>query len=155
MREVPAHLPIDPDIATPRPPSRQAPFGIIDLSLVGVGGALGTLARYGAQLHWPDLDGHFPVTIFIVNVSGSFLLGVILSTLIHHNKMASPRLFLCVGLLGGWTTMSSLAVRIDTSLSAHHYLLGTTNAIVSLVAGGIATTVGIWVTQRRWREVRS
>ena len=155
MRGASSPLPIDPDLATPKPPAARAPFGIFDLSLVGVGGALGTLARYLTQLHWPDRDGHFPLTIFIVNVSGSFLLGAILSMLIRHNKMAGPRLFVCVGVLGGWTTMSTLAVRVDTSLSAHHYLLAIAYAIASVFAGGLAVCVGIWVTQRRWRAGRS
>ena len=148
IRGTEVHLPIDPDLATPKPPSTRAPFGPVELGLVGLGGTLGTLARYEAQLHWPDLNGHFPWTIFVVNVSGSLLLGAILSALVRLDRMGGARLFACVGVLGGWTTMSTLAVRIDTAVSSHHFSLALTYAATSLTAGVVASGVGMWFTHR-------
>lgn len=146
------HLPIDPDLAAPRQPGLRTRFGFLDLSLVGLGGAIGTFARYEAQLRWPDLNGHFPLTIFIVNISGSFLLGVIVSVLVRLNRIGGLGLFSCVGVLGGWTTMSTLAVRVDTSVSAHHFMLAGSYAVTSLFAGALAAGAGVWSAHRLLQE---
>jgi CrcB protein len=83
-----------------------------------------------------------------VNISGSLLLGAILSALVRLDRMGGPRLFACVGILGGWTTMSTLAVRIDTAFSSHRFLLALTYATTSLIAGVVAAAVGMWSTHR-------
>jgi fluoride exporter len=73
------------------------------------GAGLGGLARYVAGT-WimQKYAGRFPLGTFIINVSGSFLIGVLM-TLLTERWQPHPnwRLFLVVGVLGGYTTFSS------------------------------------------------
>ena len=81
--------------------------------LVGVGGALGAMARHGvnALVHQRLLSARFPVGIFVVNVAGSFAIGL-LAGLLASNRLSwgsSARTFVIVGVLGGFTTFSSFS----------------------------------------------
>lgn len=82
------------------------------LLCVGLGGALGSIARYllgGAILHrFPDLK--FPLGTFTVNILGCLLIGV-LAGLAEKRGILSPeaRLFLITGICGGFTTFSAFA----------------------------------------------
>lgn len=79
--------------------------------LVGIGGFLGSLARYWMG-GWVQAlrDGDFPHGTLAVNALGSFVLGVIV-TLAFERGMLDPdvRLFLGVGVCGGFTTMSTFS----------------------------------------------
>lgn len=77
--------------------------------IVLAGAGLGGLARYLAG-SWIMLKygGRFPLGTLIVNVSGSFLVGVVMTLLTQRlNPHPYWRLFLVVGILGGYTTFSS------------------------------------------------
>jgi fluoride exporter len=77
---------------------------------VALGGALGSLARHGVNLATVQAFGRSaPYATFVVNMSGSFLIGV-LAGLVGASRWAPAptlRLFVFVGLLGGYTTFSS------------------------------------------------
>ena len=118
------------------------------MSLVGLGGALGTLARYACAQTWPDRSGHFPLTIFLVNVSGALLIGALLTWLSRAGRMDSPRLFCSVGVLGGWTTMSTFAIGFDELLAHRHPAIALLYAASTLITGAIATGFGISVATR-------
>lgn len=112
-------------------------------ALVAVGGAVGTLTRYGIA---ESLTAHhlFPLATFLVNVSGSFLLGMLLGALLARNRDPYDlRLLLGTGLLGGYTTYSSLAVETDTLVRGDHVALGLTYAIGSVLAGLVAALAGV------------
>ncbi|TWI06368.1 fluoride efflux transporter CrcB [Aerolutibacter ruishenii] len=104
-----------------------------NLLLVGAGGFLGSIARYGVTLALgAPADGAFPTATFIVNAVGSAAIGFLLGMSLD-GPMASPaaRLFLITGVLGGFTTFSAFGVetfmllrRGDTGLAAL-YVVGT------------------------------
>ncbi len=105
----------------------------MDRSLVVLAGAgLGGLARYAAGT-WimAKYGGRFPLGTLIINVTGSFLIGVLM-TLLTERLHPHPnwRLFLVVGILGGYTTFSSFeyetyqAVREGARLMGMLYLTG-------------------------------
>ena len=79
--------------------------------LVGLGGALGSMARHGLNhlVHQNAISSTFPIGIFAVNVLGSVVIGagagLVASGRWHVSYEA--RMFLVVGLLGGFTTFSS------------------------------------------------
>ena len=79
-----------------------------NLVVVGAGGALGALARYGVTL-WANtrFDAAFPVGTLAINVSGSFTIGLVaaLSMAFAWNEQA--RLFIAMGFLGAFTTFST------------------------------------------------
>ena len=79
--------------------------------LLVAGGAIGTLARYSISRisgHW--LGTEFPWGTLMVNIGGSFLIGLIWGILQNFPSDHGIRLFLMVGLMGGFTTFSSFSL---------------------------------------------
>jgi len=81
------------------------------LALVAVGGAAGSVLRYltnGLAVRWLGLD--FPYGTLIVNVVGSFLIGLVQALADEAAVFPEPaRLFLSVGVMGGFTTYSAFS----------------------------------------------
>jgi len=81
------------------------------LALVAVGGAAGSVLRYltnGLAARWLGLD--FPYGTLIVNVVGSFLIGLVQALADEAAVLPEPaRLFLSVGVMGGFTTYSAFS----------------------------------------------
>lgn len=81
------------------------------LLLVAVGGAAGSVLRYvtsGLAIRWLGLD--FPYGTLIVNVVGSFLIGLVQALADEARVIPEPaRLFLSVGVMGGFTTYSAFS----------------------------------------------
>jgi len=74
-----------------------------------VGGALGTLARYYVTGRISDWYGPGALGVFVVNIAGSFLIGLFLTLATERYLWPSElRLLIAVGFLGGFTTFSSL-----------------------------------------------
>lgn len=155
-------LPIDPDLepddarapSTSHHPhtaeSRAARAPWVLVAVFG-GGALGTLARYAVEQAWSQPATHFPTTIFLVNTSGAFLLGVVLTMLLErhpsHGRIWRP--LLCTGVLGGWTTYSSLVVGADTLAKSGHVVVGAGYVAITLVCGVVAIALGIGLGRAR------
>lgn len=80
----------------------------MNVLLVAAGGAIGAAARYLVGL-WlaARLGPDFPWGTFFVNVTGSFLIGIVLTLVEGGTLPAGARLFLAVGIMGGYTTFSS------------------------------------------------
>ena len=79
---------------------------------VAMGGALGSVARFGVWRAWPTTPGAFPVPTLTVNLVGSFAIGLIYMW-ISSRGATSPdaaRLFWMTGVLGGFTTYSAFAL---------------------------------------------
>src|SRR5215510_2275785 len=76
------------------------------VALVGLGGALGAVARYLLGL-WiaTRVSPDFPWSTFFINISGSFLIGVFLGLASAGQISNEARLFLEVGVFGGYTTL--------------------------------------------------
>ncbi|HWD98818.1 MAG TPA: fluoride efflux transporter CrcB [Bryobacteraceae bacterium] len=82
---------------------------LIRCLLVLGGGAVGSLARYLATLAISEhYDGHFPLWTFLINITGSFLIGLLM-VLLDREDLLHPnfRPLLVTGFLGGYTTFSS------------------------------------------------
>lgn len=78
---------------------------------VGIGGLIGTVARYGlSNFAVARFGSGFPVGTFFINVSGSFLLGLFLAALAARGAADGWRLFLAVGFCGGYTTFSTYSM---------------------------------------------
>ena len=79
--------------------------------LVAFGGALGSVARYGASRLWPASPGGWPVPTLTVNLLGSFAIGLIYMYVAARGASAdNARLFWMTGVLGGFTTYSAFAL---------------------------------------------
>ena len=87
-------------------------MGLQAFMLVGAGGAMGAMARYGVGL-WLKSAHAFPWATVSVNVVGSLLMGLVMGWLARPGATAEPmRLFLAVGLLGGFTTFSAFSMDV-------------------------------------------
>lgn len=118
--------------------------------LVGLGGFIGANARFVvARLVGAAFETRFPLGTFVINVSGSFLLGV-LGTVIALKVMPNSeamRLALGVGFLGAFTTFSTFEFETHALLEDGSWLLATTNMIASLCVGLLALRAGIVVVK--------
>lgn len=78
--------------------------------LVAAGGALGSVLRYLAQILLKDFSTAFPFNTFLVNIVGCFIIGYVFAGFSKTPGFDQLRLFLVIGILGGFTTFSSFAV---------------------------------------------
>ena len=116
---------------------------------VGLGGALGTLARYLLDVTLITGPGHFPATTLLINLSGSLAIGFLVpltDTVSARSprsaRSALARPFLVVGFLGGWTTYSTLAVEAVLLGKSDHVGLAAAYLAASLVGGLALVTLG-------------
>ncbi|WP_026792860.1 fluoride efflux transporter CrcB [Pleomorphomonas oryzae] len=87
-------------------------MSLVPLFLVAVGGALGSVCRYLVGVGAGRLLGAgFPFGTIIVNIVGSFIMGLFIELLALKFDGSEPlRLFVAVGILGGFTTLSSFSL---------------------------------------------
>ena len=115
-----------------------------DLLLVGMGGFIGAASRYGVTLAVSRLLGQpsFPWGVLTVNVLGSLLIGVLAG--IAETRQIGPgaRLFLFVGILGGFTTFSAITNDTLTLLRNAAYLSAAANVLLTVALGLAAVAVG-------------
>jgi CrcB protein len=118
--------------------------------LVGLGGFIGANTRFVvARLVGGLFETKFPLGTFVINVSGSFLLGV-LGTLVSQKVMPtseSMRLALGVGFLGAFTTFSTFEFETHALFDDGSWLTATTNMFASLLVGLLAVRAGILVAK--------
>lgn len=115
------------------------------LMLVAAGGAIGSALRYLIGL-WTvrQFGATFPWHTLVVNIAGAFLLGVIVA-LTAGRGMAGVqwRLFLGVGMMGGFTTFSALSLESMELLANGAFASGALNILGSGVAGVAAVVAGL------------
>ena len=118
---------------------------LVNVLLVAVGGGLGAAARYLAGL-WivARLGADFPWGTLFVNVTGSFLIGIILVLVEGGELPPGTRLFLAVGVLGGYTTFSSFSYETLQLLGGEGSLGPVLfNAFGQLLVGLLAVYLGV------------
>jgi len=114
------------------------------LGAIALGGFLGGEARYLLGLAFPTARDGFPATTFAINVSGSFILALLLVLILEvwpPTKYLRP--LLCTGFCGAYTTFSTWMVDTDKLISAGRYGLAAADLFGSLAAGLAATTLGL------------
>ncbi|PZO58483.1 MAG: hypothetical protein DI639_10620 [Leifsonia xyli] len=130
-----------------RPPHLRWGF----LGLVALGGAIGTAVRAVLADAFPAHDG-ISWVILVINVVGACCLGFLLDALAHRGsdvgRRRSLRLFVGTGVLGGFTTYSTLADDTAQLLDVGRWGAGTGYALLSVVLGLAAVALGIWLAGR-------
>jgi CrcB protein len=112
---------------------------------VGLGGFLGANTRYllGGWIA-ERLGISFPYGTFVINVTGSFILGLFLAFAQERPWVApAARLLFAVGFVGAYTTFSTFEYETIRLLQDGEMLLATVYLIGSVVSGGLATIAGI------------
>lgn len=85
--------------------------------IVAIGGAIGTLARYVISVLALPISGELPWGTIAINVTGTFIIGFFGTLTLTHGSHPVPeniRLFVMVGLCGGYTTFSAFSCRPST-----------------------------------------
>src|SRR5512135_907234 len=115
-----------------------------NIFIIGIGGFLGAISRYGVALWIGQRWGrNFPLGTFVINVSGSFLIGLLMS-LFTERFMVNPqwRLLLVVGFLGAYTTFSTFEYETGTLVRDGEWLIAGMNVVFSVAVGFIALKLG-------------
>jgi CrcB protein len=115
-----------------------------NLFIVGIGGFLGAIARYVVALWIGQNWGRsFPLGTFIINISGSFLIGLVMP-LFTERFMVNPqwRLFFAVGFLGAYTTFSTFEFETGGLIRDGEWILAMLNVVLSVMAGFMALKLG-------------
>ena len=117
--------------------------------LVAIGGAAGSVLRYGANraaAHYLGPDT--VVGIFAVNVVGSFALGFLATVFIQRSGLPIElRAMVTVGLLGGFTTFSTLAYDGVRLLAGGEYMRAGLSLGANVVVGLLAAWLGVVVAR--------
>ena len=122
---------------------------MLDLVVVAIGGAIGSVSRYMiGNFITKNYHGSFPIGTFAINILGCFLMGIFMSSLIQREVVDTTwRLFLCVGLLGGFTTFSSFGYEAITMLTQGKTMMAGMYAGCSVVAGLFSAITGMMVAK--------
>ncbi|GER91983.1 putative fluoride ion transporter CrcB [Dictyobacter vulcani] len=122
---------------------------LLQLVFIGLAGALGAVARYMlGHVITQSVGSNFPYGTLVINLSGSFLIGLVFALTAHHLLSPALQLILATGFLGGYTTFSTMSwegvqlargsIRLSVLYLGATYLFG-----LLAVAGGIA--LGWWL----------
>jgi CrcB protein len=146
---------VPPDFEPTSVDPEPGPLRFRLIATVGIGGAIGSAARYGVQQWFPATTG-FPWSTFTVNLAGALILGVLLELLTRSGPDTGGRrqlrLLVGTGLCGGLTTYSTFAVEADLLVRRHADGLAATYAISSIVAGLAVAALGIAFASRAQRR---
>jgi CrcB protein len=118
--------------------------------LILLGGGVGSLARYVAgSAIMTRFGSRFPLGTMVVNVTGSFLIGLLM-TLLTERWQPHPnwRLLLVVGFLGGYTTFSSFEWETFSAVREGGLWIGLANVVGSVVFGYAAVWLGALLGRR-------
>lgn len=112
---------------------------------VALGGALGSMARYGVNvLSGRVLGTDFPWHTLIVNVVGSFAMGALVALMaLRWNVASDTRAFLTTGILGGFTTFSAFSLDFALLVERRDYVLAGSYAAASVILSLAAIMAGL------------
>lgn len=114
--------------------------------LVGLGGAIGAMARHGVGMAFRNagMTG-FPWATLAVNVAGSLAMGLLIAWLARRGGAHAEniRLFVAVGMLGGFTTFSSFSLDFIVLVERGHVLPAFGYAAASVIASILALAAGL------------
>ena len=115
--------------------------------LIAAGGAAGAVSRYVVDdtlTRW--LGGAFPVGTLVVNLSGSFLLGILFALVIERSSLPSDiRAPVMIGFIGAYTTFSTWMLESARLMEDGAWLLAAANLGGSVLLGLMAVFAGLAV----------
>jgi len=126
-------------------------MSLITCLIVMLGGALGTLARYVIGVVSAPINTSLPLGTVIINVTGSFVIGFFGTLTVAHGRFPAPenlRLFVMIGLCGGYTTFSSFSLQTLDLLRQGAIIRAMLNVLISVVFCVLAVSAGHLIAAR-------
>ena len=113
----------------------------IEFLLLGLGALAGAFLRYKIA-ESPTLLGVLPINILIINVIGSFILGMFVVISMYFNLDPKYSVFIAIGFCGSFTTMSSFALQSVSLIDSKHFALFGLNLIGNVGLSILALVIG-------------
>ena len=124
--------------------------GVLKILSVAVGGAFGAVARYLINISpVANLFEKFPFPTFLINISGSFLIGFLM--ILFADKMQvseNVRMAIIVGFLGAFTTFSTFEMEIFGLVRERHFTTAFLYLVLSVVVGFVGVIAGVETAKR-------
>lgn len=115
-------------------------------ALVFLGAGLGGVGRFAVGLALPPIEGRWPSATFSVNLAGCFFAGLLAPFVLGSDPRSETlRLFLGVGILGGFTTFSAFSRETVALASGGQPKMAASYAVASLITGVLLTGAGWWL----------
>jgi CrcB protein len=125
-----------------------APFSLSVLWAVACGGALGSVSRYAIAQWLPRVSGGIPVHTLVVNIAGSFLIGLLARLLSTPGEHTLARAALLIGFCGGFTTFSAFSAEFVALVQEGRAGRAVTYVVTSVLVGVIAVVAGMTTGDR-------
>lgn len=111
--------------------------------VVGIGGFLGAVARYVVGNYIGSRYGvRFPYGTFVINMTGSFLIGLVLTVLARTTASPYWRYLIPIGFIGAYTTFSTFEYETLRAVQDGQVTTGLLNITLSVVVGFLAVWAG-------------
>ena len=122
---------------------------MIPYLLVGIGGAIGAMARYGTGVALGRVAGDFPLATMLINIVGSLCMGLLVGWLARTTPDAQQeiRLFVAVGVLGGFTTFSSFSLDTIVLIERGEIAQAAFYVLASVIVSVAALAAGLWLVR--------
>lgn len=118
---------------------------IKNLLLVAIGGALGSVSRYLVGLSIQP--NNFPYATLVVNIVGSFCMGLIMAYLLKQQENNLLRLLLTTGFCGGFTTFSAFSWETLQLLQQQKFFSAMVYVAISFIVGIVAVFAGYYIVK--------
>jgi CrcB protein len=119
--------------------------------IVAFGGALGTIARYLISIAGLPFSRDLPLSTILINVTGSFVIGLFGTLTLADGRFPASenvRLFVMVGLCGGYTTFSAFSLQTLDLLRSGSVVRAAVNVAASVCLCILAVALGYWIASR-------
>ena len=116
----------------------------MNIIIIAVGGAIGTISRFGLNKLFFDPSGANTLSTFIANSTGSFILGFLIAYISMKPEWPPEiKLFLSIGILASYTTFSTFTVSTIYMIENGELIKALINVSASILVGLIAAYLGI------------
>lgn len=122
---------------------------------IAIGGFLGAISRvFIKNLHILNYKGDFPINTFIINITGSFILALVLTTAFEVWKFDSDiRLGIATGFLGAYTTFSTFCKETNNLLNQQQFITALIYVLFSVGIGFLFAYAGVLLARNSVSKV--